>query len=94
MKNSIILLIILVISTGCERKIVESNDTFSVSGIVRQNEIPIQDVEVSIDKKANYTVYTDNSGYFHIADVSKGSHTLFLYKNYPQDGGINKSTNN
>ena len=79
-------LFILCISSCKETVNDTSNGSFKVTGHVYHQNVPISNVTVSIDEKFNYTVQTNDDGYFSIVDVEKGNHQIKIYKSFPQNG--------
>jgi len=81
-KIFVFLIFCLFLLNGCIKESSSPDDMFSVSGYVYHKGQPATDVTASIDEKFNYTVQTNNSGYFKINDVTQGDHQLKLYKSF------------
>lgn len=77
-----VLIVILSLLTSCSKESENSNNTVKISGFVKSsNNIPEENVKVSILNFENLTKYTDSEGYFEIEGVVKGKHDLTLLKN-------------
>ena len=77
----------ILISPACDEDTNDPNaGLYKVSGYVYYQNSPISNVTASLDNKSNYTVQTNDEGYFSIADVDNGNHQLKIYKSFPENG--------
>ena len=91
MKNYFLtsILCFLVILIGC-KKDEEIND-YKISGILKTNGEPLENVTVDIDGLEQYKTTTNSEGYFVIDNVSEGSHSLNAKKKSTDNSFIKKS---
>jgi hypothetical protein len=71
-----LLIFAAIVIPGCEEKSSDPLPIHIISGTVYYNDNPAQSASVSVDDFANWRVETDSDGYFEIADVSEGVHSL------------------
>lgn len=92
MKTKLMLFIIFLF-TGCSQKPSESSsEFFKVSGKLVQGGLPSIGATVSIDNSDVLSTMTDSLGYFEIANVPKGSHTISFKKVNSNGSFISKSS--
>ena len=88
MKNILTILCVLfscvMLLFSCSNTSPSLEENYSVSGYVYQQGIPVADVTISIDEIHNYTVQSDEQGFFKINNVSVGNHQLRIYKSFTQ----------
>ena len=78
----ILLFLILIVLASCsDSTTITESTTFYVSGIIVDENGPVENVDVNIDKALNWTTKTDASGNFRIDKVSEGNHQLTVIKN-------------
>ena len=89
--NSAGLIILIIVLTACKEKITETSVLYSVSGTIKQGNMPLENARVAIDQKLNFTAYTDEYGNFMITGVPEGNHSLTVIKNY-DDGSFSEKS--
>jgi hypothetical protein len=80
---------LLIIQFACEESSTDTVDSHSVSGFISYKDKPLEGVTVSIDDQYNWTVSTDENGFFEISAVTSGSHNL---KMYSSSANLNKTS--
>lgn len=73
----------ILISLSCTRNPTSSDsNSFTVSGYIYCNNLPLKNAKVSIDDIINLSTQTNIEGFFEIDDVSKGKHELTVIKTF------------
>lgn len=70
-----IIVLLVLVAFGCSK---EDNQSFNytISGIIKSQAIPVENVEVSLDNLIQFSTTTDANGYFEITNVSPGNYNL------------------
>jgi len=83
----------IIITLSCNKNTTGTSNKYTVSGTVYYNNSPISKATVSIDKKANFSIQTDDSGNFTISNVPEGEHSLTVNKIFNNGSFVENSSN-
>lgn len=88
------LLMLLIISVSCSKKITETSDNSTVSGTILYNSIPIANATIRLSnsqRRYEMTLFSDENGYFEFQSVPNGEYELLYTKTFENGCFVERS---
>ena len=80
-----LLVALMLVIFGCKNNSTDPAGTFKLSGYVYYGGVAAKNASIRVDDSSHHTAASNEQGYFEINNLEKGSHTLYIHKDLPNN---------